>query len=195
MEVAHRATVEVDRSVGDAHHARDSIGIKDRGILIITRRFDRLIALVRLPDAQVLSIAAAIVATEAAVVERCCQLFGSASIFGHLKAAVAIDGNSTIEVSGRIVEFAAGKSRREGVGVAASRTPALAEEVYGDGIFLGIARHCVRIAGIVLDLQLFELGGQLALGAAQRNRGHLLVCPTAVRKGEVLRAVANPQAN
>ena len=40
VEVAHRAAVEVNRSVGDAHHAGDSIGIKDRGISKITRRFD-----------------------------------------------------------------------------------------------------------------------------------------------------------
>ena len=46
-----------------------------------------------------------------------------------------------------------------------------------------------------MDLQLFELGGQLALGASQRNRRHLLVEPTAVREEEVLRTVANPQIN
>ena len=40
VEVAHLAVVEVDRSVGDAHHACDSIGIKDRRISKITSRFD-----------------------------------------------------------------------------------------------------------------------------------------------------------
>ena len=40
VEVVHRAAVEVDRSVGDAHHAGDSIGIKNRGVSKITRRFD-----------------------------------------------------------------------------------------------------------------------------------------------------------
>ena len=159
VEVVHRAAVEVDRSVGDAHHACDSIGIEDRGILKIGRRFDRLIALVRLPDAQVLPIAAAIVPTEAAIVERRRQFCDSASVFGHPEAAVAIDGNSTIEVSGRIVEHAVGKSRREGIGIAASRTPALTEEAYGDGILLGVARHCARFSNIALDLQFFELGG------------------------------------
>ena len=191
VEVAHRAAVEVDRSVGDAHHAGDSIGIKNRGVSKITRRFDRLIALVRLPDAQVLPIAA----TEAAIVERRRHFCDSASVFGHLETAVAIDGNSTIEVSGRIVKHAVGKSRCEGVGIAASRTPALAEEVYGDGMLLGVARHCTRFANIVLDLKFFELGGQLTLGDAQGNRRHLLVNPTAVRDGEVLRTVANPQTN
>ena len=40
VEVAHLAVVEVDRSVGDAHHACDSIGIMDRRISKITSRFD-----------------------------------------------------------------------------------------------------------------------------------------------------------
>ena len=128
--------------------------------------------------------------TEAAIVERRCQLCDSASVFGHLEAAVAIDGNSTIKVSGRIVELAVGKSRREGIDVATSRIPALTEEMRRDGILLSVARHCARPTNIALDLQLFELGGQLALGASQRNRRHLLVEPTAVREEEVLRTIA-----
>ena len=186
VEVAHRAAVEVDRSVGDAHHAGDSISIKNRGVSKITRRFDRLIAIVRLPDAQVLPIAA----TEAAIVERRCQLCDSASVFGHLEAAVAINGNSAIKVSGRIVELAVGKSRREGIDVATSRIPALTEKMCRDGILLSVARHCARPTNMALDLQLFELGGQLALGASQRNRRHLLVEPTAVREEKVLRTIA-----
>ena len=159
VEVAHRAVVKVNRSVGDAHHAGDSISIKNRGVSIITRRFDRRIAIVRLSDAQASPIAGFIMPTEAAIVERRRQFCDSASVFGHLEAAVAIDRNSTIEVSRRIVEHAVGKSRREGVGIAASRIPALTEEMYRNGILLGVARHCARFANIALDLHFFELGG------------------------------------
>ena len=191
VEAVHLAAIEVDRSVGNAHHAGNGKGIKVRGISKITRRFDRRIALVRLPDARVLTI----VATETAVVERRRQLCGSASVFGHLKAAIAIDGNGAIEVSGRIVEHAVGKGRRKGISIAAVCIPALTEEVHGDGILLGVASHCARFAHIAVDLQFFELGGQLAFGAAEGNRRHLLVVLVAVRESKVLRAVANPQAN
>ena len=53
----------------------------------------------------------------------------------------------------------------------------------------------MRLASIVPNHQLTEICRQLSLGIAQGNRRYLLLVLAAIRENEILRAVANPQAN